>query len=123
MGGKKIENGNSFNQLEGGILVKVGRSPKEEKKIGSSFIILKNWKMNLIQKIGILLFIAAFLFFTFLAGWNTFKLTEESINVSNTNHKTEILKVAQESRFHKGPGLKRKTPLILSCAVYFRNTN
>ena len=55
--------------------------------------------MNLIQKIGLLLFIIAFLFFTFLAGWNNFTLTENSLKVSNDYHKKEILKVAKENNF------------------------
>jgi len=52
--------------------------------------------MNLIQKIGVFLFVLAFLFFTFLAGWNKFMLTEETLNVSNDYHKKEIIKVAKE---------------------------
>ncbi len=52
--------------------------------------------MKLIQNLGTLLFILAFLFFTFLAGWNTFELSADKLNISNSNHKKEVLKVAGE---------------------------
>ncbi len=53
--------------------------------------------MNLIQKIGVGLFILALLIFTTLLGLDNYVLTEESISANdNQYHKKEILAVAQK---------------------------
>ncbi len=52
--------------------------------------------MNIIQKIGILLFLVAFLIFTLMPGLNKFTLTEDTLKISNEHHRTEVLKLAKE---------------------------
>ena len=53
--------------------------------------------MNLIQKLGVLLFIVAFLIFTLLPGLNTWTLSEDNLKIGNEFHRTEFLKLANDS--------------------------
>ena len=52
--------------------------------------------MNVIQKLGVLLFIISFLIFTLLPGLNTWTLSKENLEINNEYHKTEFLKLAKE---------------------------
>jgi len=53
--------------------------------------------MNIIQKLGVLLFIIAFLIFTAMPGLNTWTLSEASLKIDNKYHRAEVLKLTQEN--------------------------
>jgi polyferredoxin len=56
----------------------------------------KNQIMNVIQKIGLGIFIIGLLTFTASLGLDKYALTADSLNVSNEYHASEILEVAQQ---------------------------